>query len=116
MLWSVTLKIGALTKLGLFFPEVCFIHSSYQTLAEQLCTVTKVYGPRALVRILFNALIMDSACHVLPTPQKHMQMNCQQESITAHRVHTALSNQNSRTFQSFQGLEISEVQGSAIFG
>ena len=24
VLWSVTLKIGALTKLGLFFPVVCF--------------------------------------------------------------------------------------------
>ena len=34
------------------------------------------------------------------------------------RVHTALSNQNSRTFQGqvliFQGLRITEVQGSAI--
>ena len=25
--WSVTLKIGTLTKLGLFFPVVCFIHT-----------------------------------------------------------------------------------------
>ena len=36
VLWSVTLKIGALTKLGLFFPVVCFIHVFDQTLAEQL--------------------------------------------------------------------------------
>ena len=48
VLWSVTLKIGALTKLGLFFPVVCFIYVLDQTLAEQLCkgkgllkTVTK---------------------------------------------------------------------------
>ena len=32
----MTLKIGALTKLGLFFPVVCFIHMFDQTLAEQL--------------------------------------------------------------------------------
>ena len=36
VLWSVTLKLGALTKLGLFFPVVCFIHVFDQTLAEQL--------------------------------------------------------------------------------
>ena len=36
VLWSVTLKIGALTKLGLFFPVVCFICVFDQTLAEQL--------------------------------------------------------------------------------
>ena len=34
--WSVALKIGALSKLGLFFPMVCFIHVFDQTLAEQL--------------------------------------------------------------------------------
>ena len=33
---SPTLKIGALTKLGLFFPVVCFIHVFDQTLAEKL--------------------------------------------------------------------------------
>ena len=32
----MTLEIGALTKLGLFFPVVCFIHVFDQTLAEQL--------------------------------------------------------------------------------
>ena len=32
----MTLKIGALTKLGLFFPVVCFIHVFDQTLAQQL--------------------------------------------------------------------------------
>ena len=32
----VTLQIGALTKLGLFFLGVCFIHVFEQTLAEQL--------------------------------------------------------------------------------
>ena len=32
----MTLKIGALTKLGLFFPVVCSIHVCDQTLAEQL--------------------------------------------------------------------------------
>ena len=36
VVWSVTQKIGALTKLGLFFPVVCFIHVFDQTLAEQL--------------------------------------------------------------------------------
>ena len=36
VLRSVTLKIGALTKLGSFFPVVCFIHVFDQTLAEQL--------------------------------------------------------------------------------
>ena len=36
VLWSVTLRIGALTKLGLFFPVVCFIPVFDQTLAEQL--------------------------------------------------------------------------------
>ena len=35
MLWSVALRIGALTKLGLFFPVVCFIDVFDQTLAEQ---------------------------------------------------------------------------------
>ena len=30
------MKIGALTKLGLFFPVVCFICVCAQTLAEQL--------------------------------------------------------------------------------
>ena len=34
--WSVAQKIGALTKLGLFFPVVCFIYMFNQTLAEQL--------------------------------------------------------------------------------
>ena len=32
----MALKIGALTKLGLFFPVVCFIYVFDQTLAEQL--------------------------------------------------------------------------------
>ena len=32
----MTLKIGALTKLGLFFPVVCFIYVFDQTLVEQL--------------------------------------------------------------------------------
>ena len=32
----MTLKIGALTKLGLFFPVGCFIYVFDQTLAEQL--------------------------------------------------------------------------------
>ena len=36
VLWFVTLKIGAFTKLGLFFPVVCFIRVFDQTLAEQL--------------------------------------------------------------------------------
>ena len=36
VLWSVTQKIGALTKLGLFFPVVCFISVFDQNLAEQL--------------------------------------------------------------------------------
>ena len=36
VLWSVTLKIGALTKLGLFFLVVCFIHVFDQIVAEQL--------------------------------------------------------------------------------
>ena len=37
VLWSVTLKIGALTaKLGLFFLVVCFIYMFNQTLADQL--------------------------------------------------------------------------------
>ena len=45
--------------------------------------------------------------------------NCHKEKIDyIHRVRTALSNQNSRTFQGqviiFQGLKITEVQGSAI--
>ena len=34
VLWSVTLKIGALTKLGLFFPVVCFICVFDQTLSR----------------------------------------------------------------------------------
>ena len=36
VLWSVTLTTGSLTKLGLFFPVLCFIHVFDQTLAEQL--------------------------------------------------------------------------------
>ena len=32
--WSVTLKFGAPTKLGLVFPVVCFIYVFDQTLAE----------------------------------------------------------------------------------
>ena len=40
------LKIGALAKLGLFFPLVCFIHVFDQTLAEQLY-MTKVYSEMA---------------------------------------------------------------------
>ena len=36
MLWSATLKIGGLTKLGLFFPVVSFIHVFNQTSMEQL--------------------------------------------------------------------------------
>ena len=36
VLWSVALKIGAFTKLGLFFPVLCFIYVFDQTLAEQL--------------------------------------------------------------------------------
>ena len=34
--WSMTLKIGALTKLGLFFPVVCFIYAFDQASAEQV--------------------------------------------------------------------------------
>ena len=34
--FGLTLIIGALTKLGLFFPVVCFIQVFDQTLAEQL--------------------------------------------------------------------------------
>ena len=48
VLWSVTLKIGALTKLGLFFPVVCFIHVFDQTLAEQL------YRDKGLLNLLFQ--------------------------------------------------------------
>ena len=33
---KISLKIGALTKLGLFFPVLCFIYVFDQTLAEQL--------------------------------------------------------------------------------
>ena len=36
VLWSVTLKSGALTKLCLFFPVVCFIPVFDQSLVEQL--------------------------------------------------------------------------------
>ena len=36
VLWPVTLKIGAFTKLGLFFPLVGFIPVFGQTLEEQL--------------------------------------------------------------------------------
>ena len=39
----MTLKFGALAKLGLFFPVVCFIYVSEQTLAEQL------YGDKGLL-------------------------------------------------------------------
>ena len=35
-IWSVSLKHGALTKLGLFFPVVCFLHVFDQSLVEQL--------------------------------------------------------------------------------
>ena len=34
--FGLTLKIGALTKLALFFPVVCFIHVFDQSLTEQL--------------------------------------------------------------------------------
>ena len=44
VLWSVTLKIGALTKLGLFFPVVCFIHVFDQSLAEQLYSDKRLLG------------------------------------------------------------------------
>ena len=44
----MTLKIGALTKLGLFFPVVCFIHVFDQTLAEQL------YRDKGLLNLLFQ--------------------------------------------------------------
>ena len=47
VLWSVTLKIGALTKLSLFFPVVCFIYVFEQTLAEQL------YHDKGLYEIFF---------------------------------------------------------------
>ena len=36
VLWSVTLQIGALTKLGLFFPVLCFVRVFDHNLAEQL--------------------------------------------------------------------------------
>ena len=36
VLWPEALKIGALTKLGLFFTVVWFIHVFDQTLTEQL--------------------------------------------------------------------------------
>ena len=36
---------GALTKLGLFFPVVCFIHVFDQTLAEQLYRDKGVFEP-----------------------------------------------------------------------
>ena len=44
----MTLKIGARTKLGLFFPVVCFIHVFDQTLTEQL------YRDRGLLRTYFH--------------------------------------------------------------
>ena len=44
----MSLKIGARTKLGLFFPVVCFIHVFDQTLTEQL------YRDRGLLRTYFH--------------------------------------------------------------
>ena len=49
VLWSVTLKIGVLTKLGLFFPVVCFIYVFGQTLAEQLYRDKGLYSSRTPV-------------------------------------------------------------------
>ena len=48
VLWSVTLKSGALTKLGLIYPVVCFIHVCDQTLAEQL------YHDKGLLKLTAN--------------------------------------------------------------
>ena len=42
----MTLKIGALSKLGLFFPGVCFIYAFDQTLAEQLYSDKGLYSSR----------------------------------------------------------------------
>ena len=50
VLWSVTLKIGALTKLGLFFPVVFFIYAFDQTSAQQL------YRDKGLYRESTSAL------------------------------------------------------------
>ena len=41
---SVTLWIGALTKLGLFLPEVCFIYVFDRNLAEQLCRDKRLFA------------------------------------------------------------------------
>ena len=43
-----SMKIAAITKLGLFFPVVCFIHVFDQTLAEQL------YPDKGLERFIFQ--------------------------------------------------------------
>ena len=45
VLWSVTLKIGTLSRLGLLFPVVRFIYLFDQTLAEQL------YRDKGLLRV-----------------------------------------------------------------
>ena len=52
---GVTLKIGALTKLGLFFPMVCSISVFHQTLAEQVYRDTE-----GLLRILLRPFLTAS--------------------------------------------------------
>ena len=48
----MTLKIGALTKLGLFFPVLSFIHVFDRTLAEQLYRDEGLYGIRIITEML----------------------------------------------------------------
>ena len=55
----MTLKIGALTKLGLFFPVTCFIYVFDQTLAEQLCRDKGLFS----IKVKSVRLCAAGVCH-----------------------------------------------------
>ena len=55
----MTLKIGALTKLGLFFLVVCFIYVFDQTLAEHL------YRDKGLYQHSFESSFVHESLHSL---------------------------------------------------
>ena len=63
----MTLKIGALTKLGLFFPVLCFIHVFDQTSAEQLYRDKGLLRAQRIIGFL-SILISHQQMSILANP------------------------------------------------
>ena len=85
--WSVTLKIGALAKLGLFFPMVCFIYVFDQTSAEQVSQMFQRFFclfPTASSPSL--SLISSTCWFRLYTSRRSYKVGCCTHQFPAHSL------------------------------